>query len=41
MDNLSKPVHSDVVLNTSFTIIRTWGKNSFKITQFNDFEVAS
>ena len=42
MDNLSKPVHSDVVLNTSFTIIRTWGKNSFKkSTQFNDFEVAS
>ncbi len=42
MDNLSKPVHSDVVLNTSFTIIRTWGKNSFKkSTRFNDFEVAS
>ena len=42
MDNLSKPVHSDVVLNTSFTIIRTWGKNSFKKgTRFNDFEVAS
>ena len=29
MDNLSRPVHSDVVLNTTFTIIRTWGKNSF------------
>ena len=42
MDNLSKPVHSDVVLNTSFTIIRTWGKNSFKkSSRFNDFEVAS
>jgi phosphoglycerol transferase MdoB-like AlkP superfamily enzyme len=42
MDNLSKPVHSDVVLNTSFTIIRTWGKNSFKkSTRFNDFEIAS
>ena len=42
MDNLSKPVHSDVVLNTSFTIIRTWGKNSFKkSTRFNDLEVAS
>ena len=42
MDNLSKPVHSDVVLNTSFTIIRTWGKNSFKkSTRFNDFEVVS
>ena len=42
MDNLSKPVHSDVVLNTTFTIIRTWGKNSFKKSfRFNDFEITN
>ena len=42
MDNLSKPVHSDVVLNTSFAIIRTWGKNSFKkSTRFNEFEITN
>ena len=40
MNNLSKPVHSDVVLNTSFTIIRTWGKNSFKkSSRFNELEI--
>ena len=40
MDNLSKPVHSDVVLNSTFTIIRTWGKNTFeKSSRFNDFEI--
>ena len=39
MDNLSRPVHSDVVLNSTFTIIRTWGKNSFEMSsRFNDFE---
>ena len=42
MDNLSRPVHSDVVLNTTFTIIRTWGKNSFKkISRFNDSEITN
>ena len=42
MDNLSRPVHSDVVLNTSFAIIRTWGKNSFKkSTRFNEFEITN
>ena len=40
MDNLTKPVHSDVVLNSTFTIIRTWGKNSFeKSFRFNEFEI--
>ena len=38
MDNLSKPVHSDVVLNTTFTIIRTWGKNSFKKSSSEFFQ---
>ena len=42
MDNLSRPVHSDVVLNSTFTIIRTWGKNSFeKSSRFNDFEITN
>ena len=42
MDNLSKPVHSDVVLNTTFTIIRTWGKNSFKkSSRYNEFEITN
>ena len=42
MDNLSKPIHSDVVLNTSFTIIRTWGKNSFKkSSRFNEVEITN
>ena len=42
MNNLSKPVHSDVVLNTSFTIIRTWGKNSFKkSSRFNALEITN
>ncbi len=42
MNNLSKPVHSDVVLNTSFTIIRTWGKNSFKkSSRFNEDEITN
>ena len=42
MDNLTKPVHSDVVLNTSFTIIRTWGKNTFKkSSRYNEDEITN
>tara|TARA_B100000686_G_scaffold355370_1_gene473742 strand:- start:1527 stop:3398 length:1872 start_codon:yes stop_codon:yes gene_type:complete len=32
MENVDNPQHADFILNTPFTIIRTWRKTSFKLT---------